>query len=168
MSHPRRTVPRMEGPGPTPSQRGASSEAEVACALVRSGARVYLPAFGSHGRIDLVYERDCGVVRVQMKTASLIGDTLRFWTTSNTANSPVTYAGQIDEFGVYSPDTGLVYIVPADGLPSGGCFLRLGPTRNGQRSGIRWASEYVLSPDWQPGPVQSVGVGCQATLGTSL
>ncbi len=134
----------MEHQRTTPGERGASSEAAVACALVRSGARVYLPAFGSSGRIDLLYERGGPVVRVQVKTACRIGDALRFWTTSNTGNSPMTYAGQIDEFGVYSPDTGLVYILPAAGLPSRGCFLRLGPTRNGQRSGVRWAAEYVL------------------------
>lgn len=107
---------------------------------------MYLPAFGSNGRIDLIYERDGAPVRVQCKTACRIGAAIRFWTTSNTANSPVDYAGQIDEFGIFAPTTGLVYMVPAGEVPDRACFLRLEPPRNGQRVKVRWASDYVLGP----------------------
>jgi hypothetical protein len=56
------------------------------------------------------------------------------------------YGEQIDEFGVFSSDTGLVYILPAEGLPTRACFLRLEPTLNGQRSGVRWARSFELGP----------------------
>lgn len=130
----------------SPGTQGTRSEAAIASALVRSGAEVYLPAFGNNGRIDLIYVRTGAAVRVQCKSACRIGDSLRFWTCSNTANNPAPYIGEVDEFGVYSPDTGVVYVVPADGLPSRACFLRLAPTRNGQRVGVRWARDFELGP----------------------
>lgn len=136
----------MDVDSTSPSQLGARAEAAVASALVRSGAQVYLPAFGANGRIDLIDERGGAPVRAQCKSACLIRGALRFWTTSNTGNTPASYAGQIDEFGVYSADTGLVYIVPESGLPARGCFLRLDPPANGQRTGVRWADQFVLGP----------------------
>ncbi len=116
-SHPIRNVRGMKS-GILPGERGSRSEVAVASALIRSGAHVYLPAFGVNGRIDLVYEPGAQLVRVQCKTAHPVGNTLRFSTCSNTRNVPVGYAGQVDEFGVFSPDTNLVYIVPVAAAPS--------------------------------------------------
>lgn len=56
------------------------------------------------------------------------------------------YDGEVDEFGVFSPGTGLVYLVPNVEMPTRLCTLRLGPTLNGQHAGIRWASDYELGP----------------------
>jgi hypothetical protein len=133
---------------PRPSEIGARAEAAVASALVRAGRAVFMPVFSTHSRVDLIYidseaER---VARLQCKSARRIRDVLFFRTCSNTANSPREYVGQIDEFGVFSPNTGLVYLVPNDGLPYRGCSLRLSETRNGQTTGIRWASAYELGP----------------------
>lgn len=130
----------------SPSEIGATAEAAVACALVRAGRAVFLPAFATHGRVDLVYLDHGRPHRVQCKTARVVGGVLMFRTCSNTANTPRTYAGEIDQFGVYSPDTGLVYLVPADDLPQRMCSLRLVATRNGQRSRLRWAGDYELGP----------------------
>jgi hypothetical protein len=129
-----------------PSEQGARSEAAVASALVRSGREVYLPVFSAHGRVDLVYEGASGYVGVQCKTARIVREVLVFMTCSKTGNVPKTYNGQVDEFGVYSPDTGLVYLLPADELPTRLCSLRLTPTRNGQAVGVRWAKDYELGP----------------------
>jgi hypothetical protein len=107
---------------------------------------LFLPAFDTQSRVDLVYAADGRLVRVQCKSARLIGGIIQFRTCSNTLNTPRSYAGEIDEFGVYSPDTGLVYLVPADGVPSRACALRLSPARNGQSTGIRWAGDYLLGP----------------------
>lgn len=130
----------------TPSGIGARAEAAVASALVRAGKSVFLPAFAAHDRIDLIYMDATRVVRVQCKTSRLVGEVLRFRTCSNTANRPRTYDGEIDAFGVYSPTTGLVYLVPADDVPDRVCHLRLAPARNGQTRGLRWADDYVLGP----------------------
>lgn len=130
----------------TPNELGARAEAAVASALVRSGAVVYLPAFGADGRVDLVYERAGYLVRVQCKSARRVGGSLRFWTCSNTDNTPASYVGQIDEFGVYAATEGTVYLVPIGTTPSRACTLRLTPPMNRQRTGIRWAADFELGP----------------------
>jgi hypothetical protein len=129
-----------------PGTLGARAEAAVASALVRTGHAVFLPAFDTQGRVDLVYAAAERLIRVQCKSARLIGSIIQFRTCSNTLNTPRTYTGEIDEFGVYSPDTGLVYLVPADDVPSRRCALRLSLALNGQAAGIRWASDYLLGP----------------------
>jgi hypothetical protein len=130
----------------TPSTIGARAEAAVASALVRAGKPVFLPAFAAHSRIDLIYSEGGDLVRVQCKTSRLVGEVLRFRVCSNTANVPRDYAGEIDVFGVYSPDLGNVYVVPVVEVPLRACHLRLGPTRNGQSHGIRFADDYLLGP----------------------
>jgi hypothetical protein len=129
-----------------PSEIGARAEAAVASALVRAGRLVFLPAFAAHSRVDLVYLDADRPVRVQCKTARVLRGVLVFKTCSYTANAPRTYSDQIDEFGVFAPTTGLVYLVPLAGLPDRACSLRLGPARNGQRVGVRWAADYELGP----------------------
>lgn len=62
----------------------------------------------------------------------------------NTNNAPTTYDGQVEEFGVYSPDLNRVYLVPIGEAPSRACFLRLEPPRNGQRRHVRWAEDFEL------------------------
>jgi hypothetical protein len=129
----------------TPTEIGARAEAAVASALIRAGRPVFLPAFGLNSRTDLIYEREA-LVRAQCKTARLLDQVLGFRTCSNTGNLPRAYEGEVDEFGVYSPDLNLVYLVPAVGLPTRFCSLRLAPTRNGQAKGVWWAERYVLGP----------------------
>jgi hypothetical protein len=129
-----------------PTEVGARAEAAVASALVRSGRSVFLPVFGLNTRTDLIYEAQDKLLKVQCKTARLLGQVLGFRTCSNTKNVPRSYDGEIDEFGVYSPDLNLVYLVPARGLPTRFCSLRLAPTRNGQSKGVWWADHFVLGP----------------------
>lgn len=130
----------------TPTEIGARAEAAVASALVRAGRAVFLPAFGANSRVDLIYEDDGSLVRVQCKTSRVVGDVIVFRTCSNTDNLPRAYAGEVDVFGVYSPTTDLVYLVPAAGLPTRYCSLRLTRARNGQRKRVWWAGDYLLGP----------------------
>ena len=120
----------------TPTEIGARAEAAVAIALVRVRKPVFLPAFGVNSRVDLIYADDGTLVRVQCKTSRLVGDVVIFRTCSNTRNLPREYVGEIDVFGVYSHSENLVYLVPAAGLPTRYCALRLAPTRNGQRKRV--------------------------------
>jgi hypothetical protein len=116
----------------------------VASALHRAGWEVFVPLFAAHSRIDLIACRDGVPSRIQVKSARRLGDTICFRTHSNTANRPAGYRGEIDAFGVYSPDLDTVYVVPIDEVADRGCTLRLEPTRNGQRAGIRMAEDYLL------------------------
>jgi hypothetical protein len=54
------------------------------------------------------------------------------------------YEGEIDCFGVYSPELDRSFLVPAAGLPRRACSLRLRPTRNGQAKGIRFADDFAI------------------------
>lgn len=130
----------------TPSQVGARAECEVARALLSAGWEVYVPLFSAHARADLVALRDDETVRVQCKTARLVKGVVSFRTCSNTNHQPRSNHGEVDAFGVYSPDLLTAYLVPLDGLGDSGCHLRLGPTANNQSKGIRFAADYEIRP----------------------
>jgi len=55
------------------------------------------------------------------------------------------YKGEADYFGVYSPETGKVYLVPVDEVPIGSkAKLRLEATKNNQQKGVKWAKDYEI------------------------
>ena len=55
------------------------------------------------------------------------------------------YKGEADYFGVYSPDTGKVYLVPVEAVPFGSkAKLRLDATKNNQQKGVKWAKDYEI------------------------
>ena len=118
----------------------------VASALHRAGWDVFTPLFAPHSRVDLVAIGRGAVLRVQCKTSTSARGALYFRTCSNTANVPIDYRGEIDAFGVYSPELDRVYLVPIEELPVRGGTLRLEPARNGQRAGVRWAADYLVGP----------------------
>ncbi|HZN14461.1 MAG TPA: group I intron-associated PD-(D/E)XK endonuclease [Acidimicrobiales bacterium] len=131
----------------TPSEVGARAELAIATALVAAGNSVYLPFFNPYGRVDLVYADSAGTLkRMQCKTSYLKDGCVAFRTCSNTGNVPVSYAGEVDVFGVYSPELDCVFIVPVDDAPTRRCFLRVAPPRNGQAKTVRWAEPYRLTP----------------------
>ena len=130
----------------TPSQVGARAERAVAFALEAAGKRVYLPLFLPDSRVDLVFEDEDGLHRVQCKTSQLKKGAIFFRTCSNTGNVPKAYSGEADVFGVYSPELDQVFLVPVAEAPVRGCHLRLDPARNGQVKGVRQASDYLLTP----------------------
>lgn len=110
---------------------------------------VFVPFFNSHSRIDLMYVRVDGVVRrLQCKSANVVNDCVAFYTCSHTGGVERTYVGEVDEFGVYAAETGLVYLVPVEDVPTRLASLRIAPTRNGQVRRVRWADQYVLGPPW--------------------
>jgi hypothetical protein len=129
----------------TPSQVGARAERAVSFALAAAGKRVYLPLFVPDSRVDLLFEDEDGLHRVQCKTSQVKKGAIFFRTCSNTGNIPKAYAGEADLFGVYSPELDQVFLVPVAEAPVRGCHLRLSPTRNGQAKGIRWARDYALA-----------------------
>jgi len=143
-----------------PNEIGLRAELEVARACTRAGMGVFIPLFDAHGRVDLVIERDRELFRVQCKSATMRSDDVVFFRTcSNTANTPRSYADEVDVFGVYSPHIDKVFLVPMQGLGERGCHLRLGPTLNGQQRGIRWAADYELPPRRSDGEAEPIPGG---------
>jgi hypothetical protein len=56
------------------------------------------------------------------------------------------YAGQVDYFAIYCPETAGVYLVPIDDLPPRWqAALRVDPPRNQQRLRIRMAADYQIA-----------------------
>ena len=130
----------------SPSAVGARAEIEVATALIRAGKQVFLPLCASHGRADLAFEDSSGIYRVQCKTSRRLNENvLVFSTCSNTGGQRKDYQGEVEYFGVYSPELDRVFLIPARGLPRRACHLRLGPARNGQQKRLRWAGDFTLA-----------------------
>lgn len=128
------------------SHVGARAELAVAAALTHAGKIVYLPLFNAHARVDLVFEDDHGFHRVQCKTSRVRQGVLCFSTCSNSGGIRRGYRGEVDLFGVHSPELQQVFLVPVGEVPQRMCSLRLEPARNGQQRRLRWASDYLLRP----------------------
>jgi hypothetical protein len=55
-----------------------------------------------------------------------------------------SYIGLADVFGVHDPQRGSIYIVPVSEASNYAITLRLEPTKNNQRLGIRFAADYEI------------------------
>jgi hypothetical protein len=119
-------------------------------ALHDAGFDLLVP-FGENTRYDLVVDLDSRLVRVQCKTGRLRNGAVFFATCSayghhrNPQTHRRNYADQIDYFAVYCPETGGVYLVPIQDVPSkSSAALRVTPALNGQAKRVRPASSYEL------------------------
>lgn len=86
------------------------------------------------------------LLRVQCKRAWPVKGCLVFNTRSTDhGRGPQPYEGRADIFGVAYPPTDSVYLVPLDAVARFEGRLRLEPTRNNQRRGIRLAHEFEIN-----------------------
>ncbi len=120
-------------------------------ALNAHGYGIYVP-FGENTRIDLILENGSGLRRVQCKTGQYRGGAVRFRTCSSYAHHPNPkilrrdYVGEVDDFAVFCPDLGAVYLIPIDDLPSrSSATLRVDPPRNNQLKRVRFARTYEVA-----------------------
>ena len=132
------------------SKKGEITEAMVLAKLIQLGYKCLIP-WGHDHRYDIAIDDDGKLQRIQCKTARYIEEKgcLEF-------NTAITYArvggkphirkgyqGEADYFGVYSPETGKVYLVPVEDVPIGSKgLLRLKAARNNQQKGVTWADNY--------------------------
>jgi len=106
-----------------PKRIGDRSTLAVMLALHDAGLDLLLP-FGENTRYDLVVDLDSRLVRVQCKTGRLRNGAVFFATCSayghhrNPQAHRRDYADQIDYFAVYCPETGGVYLIPIEDVPS--------------------------------------------------
>jgi hypothetical protein len=134
------------------SQIGLITVEQVRLALVMLEKQVLEP-LGDHSRYDLAIEEfDGSFQRIQCKTGRIIRGAIYFPTSSTVARSRTgkktvrtPYRGQVELFGVFCPDNGKVYLVPADEVPVNAAWLRLDPPRNKQKTRIRWAQPYEIA-----------------------
>lgn len=125
-------------------------------ALLDAGYSVAVP-WGDSQRYDLIVDTKRGLKKVQCKTAWLAqeGKVLAFRTSSinylegRAFERPYT-EDEIDLFMVYSPDLNKLYAVPilevlSTNKGGGATSLRLVPTANGQKRGVRFAKDYEFT-----------------------
>jgi hypothetical protein len=134
------------------SLTGEVGRTQLIAALTLQGKTVLLP-LGDFQRYDLVVDQGGRFFRVQCKMGKLTKGAIHFHPCSIDSRSKKGgcvrkgYAGEIDFFGVYCPEVKKCYLVPVEVAPLTGCDLRIAPTKNGQKKGIRWASEYEIRLD---------------------
>lgn len=114
-------------------------------AFVARDFMVLVP-FGSGHPYDLVVDLGApGLVRVQCKTGWPLGGCLVFNARSTDhGRGPRSYRGLADVFGVFYPPLSRVYLLPIDLIAGTKVSLRLEPTRNNQRRGIRFAADFEI------------------------
>jgi hypothetical protein len=134
-----------------PKDIGDRSTLAIMVALQARGYAVLVP-FGENTRYDLVVDDGSRLRRVQCKTGRLRNGSVRFNTCSSYAHHarPMVetrpYAGEIDEFAVYCPETSGVYLLPIqDVATTRSASLRVEATKNGQRKYVRFAAAYEIA-----------------------
>jgi PD-(D/E)XK endonuclease len=129
--------------------KGDIAAARVQADLIERGAMVLVP-FTEHAPFDLVAYLDGVFHRVQVKyrTASKGVLPVHFrsvWSDRNGIHSTAMDREEVDVVAIYSPDTGRCYYLnPADFRSS--VSLRLTPPRNGQRTNVLLAEDFLAMP----------------------
>jgi hypothetical protein len=120
-------------------------------ALSLEGYLVLVP-FGENTRYDIVIDTGSQLRRVQCKTGCLRSGAVVFRTCSSYGHHPNPkivrrdYEGEIDDFAVYCPELGSVYLIPIEDVATRtSAMLRVSPPRNGQFKRIRLAAAYEIS-----------------------
>lgn len=135
---------------PDRNRKGNIAEAAVVFHAARLGIPVFRPLL-EHGRYDLILEVGGRLQRVQCKWAQRIGDAVVVRLIGNRL-TPAGYvrtkylSHEIDAVATYCADLDRCYFLPS-GLVANrnAVYLRLAPTRNGQRARLHWAEEYEFT-----------------------
>lgn len=125
--------------------KGRITEAAILNAFTRRDLPVLVP-FGEGQPYDLLVDLSGReFLRVQCKTARWRKGCLIFnGRATDHGRGRLPYLGLADVFGVFSPATNCVYIVPVADASTHMVYLRVDPPRNNQRRGIKIAAEYEI------------------------
>ena len=130
-------------------QKGNLTEIKCMTAFLEAGYNVSIP-YGDSCRYDLIVDINGKLIRVQVKTASLkdeSGNAISFSCRSTHVTSSgvknVRYSeNEIDFFATFWDNQ--CYLIPISEC-SAEKVLRFVPPKNGQKQGICFASDYILS-----------------------
>lgn len=122
---------------------GTITQGRVLAALVQSGRVVCIP-FGEQPDYDLIVEDGQAFKKIQCKTGRLKGGSVHFNLYTMAQGKRRTYGDRIDFYGVFCPQTDVVYLVPQELLPANVGVLRVAPTENGQLRNVRWAKDFEV------------------------
>jgi len=143
-----------------PTDKGNIAEARIAADAIELGIDVLKPV--NEGlRYDLMFDFGVKVLRVQCKWAPRRGQVIqvRARTSRHTPSGYVRTVydpDEIDALAAYCPELRRCYLLPIrDFAGQGFIHLRLGPTKNNQALGVKWAADYELGAIAQLGERRS-------------
>ncbi len=132
----------------TTDQKGAIAETAIAAAATKLGIGVLRPL--SPARYDLAFDLAGKLLRVQCKWAVRRQDGVTVWC-RRARRGPegfihLSYSrAEVDLIAAYCADLNCTYVLPPDVFDERHAIqLRLTPTRNNQKSGIRWARDFEI------------------------
>ena len=133
-----------------PKDIGDQTQLAVMYAFVLTRMTFSVP-YGENTRYDLLVDTGTTFRRVQCKTGRFRRGAVEFATCSTYAHHPnpkmITrdYQGQIDDFAVFCPELGSVYLVPIEDVGTRRmAALRVERPRNNQYKNVRLAAQYEL------------------------
>jgi prevent-host-death family protein len=134
------------------NRKGAIAEAKITAAAVELDVPVLRPV-AEHGRYDLAFEIGGRIHRIQCKWGSYDPDAgvikVNLESTFLTARGYVRTAysaAEIDFFAVYCGQLDRCYLLPIDFVDGRrAIYLRLAPSRNGQRACINLAEQFEFA-----------------------
>jgi PD-(D/E)XK nuclease superfamily protein len=134
-------------------RKGDLAELKVAADLLDRGCHISFP-YGEDCDYDLIADKEGVLHRIQVKYTESDGEVIGLRCRSHSlTNGKIRRTKQytaktIDWLVVYDRTSNRCYYLPASDLGAGRSILhlRLTPARNGQRSGVRHAGDY-LDPD---------------------
>ena len=148
----------------TTDEKGAIAELAIAHAASKLNIGVFKPLTDGE-RYDLIFDLRPRLVRVQCKWATRYGDVIvvRCYSCRRTAEG-LSRRGysceEIDAVAAYCLELEASYFLPLEAFGGQRVLqLRLAPTKNNQRRGMRWASDVDLAATLRP------QVGAVAQLG---
>jgi hypothetical protein len=133
----------------TTDQKGTLAELKIAARAAELGIGVW--SAHTVERYDLIFDLRPKLLRVQCKWGKRDGDVVvvrccRNRRTRDGLIQRLYTPDEIDAFAVYCSELDECYFLPV-GLVAGQktIRLRLGPTKNNQSEGIRWATQYEFA-----------------------
>lgn len=119
-------------------------------AFIERDFHVLVPFGGGHPYDLVVQVGDATFLRVQCKTAWLLGGCMVFkCQTTDHGRGQQSYLQSADIFGVYFPPRKAVYLVPINAVARTEGRLRLMPARNNQKRRVRLAADFEIDR-WTP------------------
>jgi hypothetical protein len=138
----------------TTNQKGFIAETAVIHECARLGVPVARPL--DDQRYDLIFDLGAKLLRVQCKWAARAGDVVAIRTrTCRRAREGLIHRSygpdEIDAIAAFCIETERCYLLPHElSVDRVMVQLRLGPTKNNQAVGIRWASDYEFTAKLLP------------------
>jgi hypothetical protein len=125
------------------NQIGSITEAVVLAALVKLRKHIVIP-YGNFGDYDLLIDEEGKFVKVQCKTGILKDGVVLFNAYTQNAGGDRSYGNSVDMYGVFCPQNGKVYLIPAPDCSQGKVSLRITPPKNNWKKRIRYAAQYEI------------------------